>query len=111
MGEIDYTDIRHCCQKMNENVLQKGYILKEDLQALVNVIKTTCEKAYEQGRSDCMNYDMSLIDGTIHQLDNLKKLSSDTEIVIETSHGTIGTKIGDALIYEGLKGEIIIDSK
>jgi len=48
---------------------------------------------------------------TIKVLDELKKKEPEQEIIVETSSGTVCLKIGDALIYEGMKGEIVIDSE
>lgn len=50
-------------------------------------------------------------DKVIKQLDKLKTECPDQEIVVETPNGTVSFKIGDALIYEGGYGEIVIDSE
>lgn len=44
-------------------------------------------------------------------LDELKKKNPNQEIVVETPNGTVTLKIADALIYEGINGEIVIDSE
>ena len=33
------------------------------------------------------------------------------KIIVETPNGSVELKIGDALIYEGMGGEIVIDSE
>ena len=50
-------------------------------------------------------------DKIIKQLDKLKAECPTQEIIIETPKGTVSFKIGDALIYEGMHGEIVIDSE
>mgnify|MGYP006967157950 CR=1 FL=1 len=50
-------------------------------------------------------------DKVIKQLDKLKIEYPDQEIIVETPKGTVSLKIGDALIYEGMGGEIVIDSE
>ena len=47
----------------------------------------------------------------IHCLDKLKKENPEQIIIIETSQGCVECKIGDAIIYEGIAGEIVIDSE
>lgn len=42
----------------------------------------------------------------------LELLSNDNPeqiIIVETPEGTVKLKIGDAFIYEGMRGEIVID--
>lgn len=50
-------------------------------------------------------------DKVIKQLDKLKIEYPDQEIIVETPKGTVSLRIGDALIYEGMGGEIVIDSE
>lgn len=50
-------------------------------------------------------------DKTIKILDELKKKNPEQKIVMETPTGTVSLKISDALIYEGINGEIVIDSE
>lgn len=50
-------------------------------------------------------------DKVIKQLDKLKIECPNQEIIVETPEGTVSLKIGDALIYEGMSGEIVIDSE
>lgn len=47
----------------------------------------------------------------IHCLDKLKKENPEQIIVVETPKGCVECKIGDAIIYEGMTGEIVIDSE
>ena len=47
----------------------------------------------------------------IKKLDKLKEEHPEQIICIETPNGCAECKIGDAVIYEGLRGEIIIDSE
>ena len=47
----------------------------------------------------------------IKQLDKLKEEFPNQEIIVETLKGTVSLKIGDANIYEGIRGEIVIDSE
>lgn len=47
----------------------------------------------------------------IHYLDKLKKENPDQIIVMETPQGCVECKICDAIIYEGITGEIVIDSE
>ena len=50
-------------------------------------------------------------DKIIRKLDKLKAEHPEQKIIVETPQGTVELKIGDALIYEGICGEIIIDSE
>ena len=50
-------------------------------------------------------------DKVIKQLDKLKIECPKQEIIVETPKGTVSFRIGDALIYEGCRGEIVIDSE
>lgn len=47
----------------------------------------------------------------IRQLEKIKADCPDQEFVIETPEGTASLRIGEALIYEGMHGEIVIDSE
>ena len=47
----------------------------------------------------------------IQELDKLKEKYPDTKFIVETKKGTISFKIKDALIYEGMRGEIVLDSE
>lgn len=51
------------------------------------------------------------ISKVIKQLNKLKEEHPDQVIIVETPKGTVSLKIGDALIYEGMRGEIVIDSE
>lgn len=50
-------------------------------------------------------------DKVINILDQLKKESPKQLLIVETPDGSVELKICDALIYEGMKGEIVIDSE
>lgn len=50
-------------------------------------------------------------DKVIKVLDDLKAKYPEQKIIVETPSGTVNLKIGDALIYEGMRGEIVIDSE
>ena len=47
----------------------------------------------------------------IHILDKLKSEHPEQKIIVETPQGSVELKIGDALIYEGMGGEIVVDSE
>lgn len=51
------------------------------------------------------------INNVIKYLDKLKKENPNQILIIETPKGSVKLKIGDALIYEGRCGEIVIDSE
>lgn len=65
------------------------------------------------GRSKTKNYsyEQKIKDRLITLLYELKKINPNQEIIIETSGKLIRCKLKDALIYEGVKREIIIDSE
>lgn len=50
-------------------------------------------------------------DKIIDKLKRFQKEWPDCTLIVETPNGTVSLKIGDALIYEGMKGEIVIDSE
>lgn len=52
-----------------------------------------------------------ITDTIINYLDKLKKDNPEQKIIVETPNGSVELKIGDALIYEGMKGELVIDSE
>lgn len=47
----------------------------------------------------------------ISLLDKMKVQDGEQVITVETPNGTISFKLKDALIYEGCKGDIVIDSE
>ena len=47
----------------------------------------------------------------IKKLNKLKAEHPEQKIIVETPNGSVELKIGDALIYEGMRGEIVIDSE
>jgi len=47
----------------------------------------------------------------VKYLHQFQKENPKQVIIVETPNGTAELKIGDALIYEGMRGEIIIDSE
>lgn len=47
----------------------------------------------------------------IEYLDKIKKENPNQIIIVETPEGTVKLKIGDALIYESMDGEIVLDSE
>lgn len=51
------------------------------------------------------------INNVIKYLDKLKKENPNQVIIVKTPKGSVELKIGDALIYEGMRGEIVIDSE
>lgn len=50
-------------------------------------------------------------DNLIKYLDKFKKECPDQIIIAETPNGTVWFKIGEALIYEGMGGEVVMDSE
>ena len=50
-------------------------------------------------------------DKIIKKLDKLKAEHPEQKIIVETPNGSVELKIGDSLIYEGMCGEIVIDSE
>ena len=50
-------------------------------------------------------------DRIIKELDKLKAKHPEQKIIVETPQGSVELKIGDSLIYEGMRGEIVIDSE
>lgn len=51
------------------------------------------------------------INNVVKYLDKFKKENPDQVIIVETPNGTVELKIGDALIYEGMRGELVIDGE
>lgn len=50
-------------------------------------------------------------DKIIKKLDKLKEEHPDQRIIVETSNGSVEVRIGDTLIYERMRGEIVIDGE
>ena len=51
------------------------------------------------------------IDTVISQLDKIRENNPDVEIIVETPDGTATCKIGEAVIYEGCRGELVFDAE
>jgi hypothetical protein len=51
------------------------------------------------------------INNVIKYLNKFSKEHPHQILIVETPNGTVKLKIGDALIYEGVGGEIVIDSE
>lgn len=50
-------------------------------------------------------------DEIMHQLEKLQVDHPEQKIIVETPDGTVSFRIGDAMIYEGMNEEIVIDSE
>lgn len=48
---------------------------------------------------------------TIEVLNKLKNDHPDQTFIVETPKGTLELRVGDAIIYEGMNREIVIDSE
>lgn len=53
----------------------------------------------------------SKLDDVIKCLDRYKKMNPKGMIIVETTKGSVQLEIGDALIYEGQCGELVIDAE
>lgn len=51
------------------------------------------------------------IDKVIKQLEKLQKETPGQKIIIETKNGTMSCCLGDAIIYKGVDGKIVIDAE
>ena len=51
------------------------------------------------------------IDTVVNALTGLKKVNKDQKVLMETPEGSLYLKLGDALIYEGCVGELVLDSE
>ena len=51
------------------------------------------------------------LDDVIKCLDRYKKANPNAKIIMETKNGTVEVEIGDALIYETIGHEIMIDAE
>lgn len=47
----------------------------------------------------------------VKHLQDFAKAKPDQVLIVETPKGTVELKLGDALIYEGMRGEIVIDNE
>ena len=68
-----------------------------DTEGLTNMIAETIQ--------DC------LISDVINMLDVLKAKYPHVEVTLETPDGTVSCEIGDALIYQNTRGNLIIDAE
>lgn len=55
--------------------------------------------------------DQDGVDDLISCLDRFKNEHPDQVIIAETPNGTVQFKLGEALIYEGMGGEVVMDSE
>ena len=86
---------------MREEVYEKLHPILEDL------VDMTCEHIEKLD----VNEEEINIDDAISILDKLKSIHPEQKIIVETPNGSVELKIGDALIYESMRGEIVIDSE
>ena len=86
---------------MREEIYEKLHSILDDL------VDITCEHIEKLE----VNEEEISIDNAISVLDKLRSTHPEQKIIAETPQGTVELKIGDALIYEGICGEIIIDSE
>ena len=66
---------------------------------------------YENGRPLGFNAVQAKEECIIDILNELKNRNPEQSIVVESPDGVVNMKIGDAMIYEGMSGEIVIDSE
>ena len=86
---------------MREEIYEKLHSILDDL------VDITCEQIEKLE----VNEEKISIDNAISVLDKLKLVHPEQKIIVETPKGSVDLKIGDALIYEGMRGEIVIDSE
>ena len=86
---------------MREEIYEKLHSILDDL------VDITCEQIEKLE----VNEEEISIDNAISVLDKLRSTHPEQKIIVETSNGSVELKIGDALIYEGIRGEIVIDSE
>ena len=86
---------------MREEIYKKLHPILDDL------VDMTCEHIEKLD----VNEEEINIDNAINILDKLKLVHPEQKIIVETPKGSVELKIGDALIYEGMHGEIVIDSE
>ena len=86
---------------MREEVYSKLHPILEEL------VDIACDQIEE------IEKDEEVIDRdyVIRILDKLKSEHPEQKIIVETPNGSVELKIGDALIYEGMGGSIVIDSE
>ena len=86
---------------MREEIYEKLHSILDDL------VDITCEQIEKLE----VNEEEISIDNAISVLDKLRSTHPEQKIIVETSNGSVELKIGDALIYESMRGEIVIDSE
>lgn len=86
---------------MREEIYNKLHPILEEL------VDITCDHI-EKIEVDQENIS---VDDVLNVLDRLKSTHPEQVIVVETPNGSVEVRIGDTLIYEGLNGEIVIDSE
>ena len=86
---------------MREEIYEKLHSILDDL------VDITCEQIEKLE----VNEEEIRIDNAISVLDKLRSTHPEQKIIVETSNGSVELKIGDALIYESMRGEIVIDSE
>ena len=86
---------------MREEIYEKLHSILDDL------VDITCEHIEKLE----VNEEEISIDNAISVLDKLRSTHPEQKIIVETSNGSVELKICDALIYESMRGEIVIDSE
>lgn len=97
---------------MSLKVGDKMATMREEIyEKLHSILDYLVDIACEHIEKLEVNEEEISIDNAISVLDKLKSTHPEQKIIVETPQGTVELKIGDALIYEGICGEIIIDSE
>ena len=86
---------------MREEIYSKLHPILEDL---VDITCNNIEKLEIDEEKISVNY-------VIEVLDKLKSVHPEQIICVTTPNGLVDLKIGDAVIYKNLSGEIVIDSE
>ena len=86
-------------------------IREEIYEKLQSILDDLVDITWKKKKKLDVNEEEISIDNAISVLDKLRSTHPEQKIIVETSNGSVELKIGDALIYESMRGEIVIDSE
>ena len=83
----------------------KNYAISDTNE--LSVLSGNLAEAYYKSEKDIDTEVSKIVD----YLDKLKEKNPEQYLIVETKQGTVSLKLGEAMIYEGRNGELVIDSE
>lgn len=94
-----------------ENLELDEVLILQDYHARSPISRLRTIASHEAETTECADEVKVDKEKVINQLIALKKNHPDQVVLIETPNGTVSLKIGEAQIFEGMRGEIVVDNE